>query len=276
MMQLNNVGYRVGGKWLTRGVTLNIRPGAFWALVGPNGAGKTTLLRLMSGELAPSAGNSSLDGKTIHAYPPQQLARRRAYLQQKRDIHFPFTSLEIALFGRAPYLNGAKETADDVETAANALRQVEAEPFAERIYTTLSGGEASRVDIARILAQTPDLFLLDEPANHLDLRHQTLILSLCKTLAMRGKTLVAAIHDLNLAAMFADTLVVMKEGSVVDVGPPEYALTEASLSEVYEIPFEVLQHPNGYPWVTPRVSMTEAMPRPSCSGAGCVGCSIGI
>lgn len=276
MITLDNIGYRVGKSWLARGVTLDIRPGTFCALVGPNGAGKTTLLRLMSGELAPTEGEARLRGKPVHAYPPQELARLRAYLQQKREISFPFTSLEIALFGRAPHLNGAKETAQDIQTAKEALRKVEAEPFERRLYTTLSGGESSRVDIARVLAQTPELFLLDEPANHLDLRHQTLVLSLCKKISMQGKTIVAAIHDLNLAAMFADMLVVMKEGAVVDVGPPEYALTEASLTEVYDIPFEVLQHPNGYPWVMPRVSLTETVPQPSCSGAGCVGCLIGV
>ena len=276
MINLDNIGYRVGKNWLARGVTLDIYPGAFWALVGPNGAGKTTLLRLMSGELAPSAGEARLRGKPVHTYPPKELARLRAYLQQKREINFPFTSLEIALFGRAPHLNGAKETAMDIKTAKDALREVEAEQFAQRLYATLSGGEASRVDIARVLAQTPELFLLDEPANHLDLRHQTLVLSLCKKLSMQGKTIVAAIHDLNFAAMFADMLVVMKDGRVVDVGPPEYALTEASLTEVYDIPFEVLQHPNGYPWVMPRVSLTAATPRPSCSGANCVGCLTGI
>ena len=189
MIELEEVGYRIGKNWLVRDINVTIEKGMLWGIVGPNGAGKSTLLRLISGELLPTTGEIRFFDKPIHSYEPKELARLRAYLQQKRDINFPFTSLEIVLFGRHPYLNGTKETTVDILIAKEALRQVEADMFAERLYPTLSGGEASRVDIARILTQAPDLFLLDEPTNHLDPRHQVQILNLFKTICDGGKPL---------------------------------------------------------------------------------------
>ena len=256
MIELEEVGYRIGKNWLVRDINVTIEKGTLWGIVGPNGAGKSTLLRLISGELLPTTGEIRLLNKPIHRYEPKELARLRAYLQQKRDLNFPFTTLEIVLFGRHPYLNGRKETTVDILIAKEALREVEADMFAERLYPTLSGGEASRVDIARILTQAPDLFLLDEPTNHLDPRHQVQILNLCKTVCEGGKTVITAIHDLNLASMYADQLLLLKEGIPVACGPPEVVLTLDQLSETYGIPFEVLPHPNGYPWVMPTMDIS--------------------
>ena len=256
MIELEQIGYRIGQNWLVRDINVIIEKGMLWGIVGPNGAGKSTLLRLISGELLPTTGEIRLFDKPIHSYEPKELARLRAYLQQKRDINFPFTTLEIVLFGRHPYLNGTKETTTDFLIAKEALRQVEADMFAERLYPTLSGGEASRVDIARILTQAPDLFLLDEPTNHLDPRHQVQILNLCKTICDGGKTVITAIHDLNLASMYADQLLLLKEGIAVACGPPEVVLTLDQLSETYGIPFEVLSHPDGYPWVMPSLNIS--------------------
>ena len=251
MIELEGVGYRIGENWLVRDINVTIENGTLWGIVGPNGAGKSTLLRLISGEILPTNGEIRLFGKSIHSYEPKALARIRAYLQQKRDISFPFTSLEVALFGRHPYLNGTKETDGDVSIAKGALQQVDAERFEERIYPTLSGGEASRVDVARILTQAPDLYLLDEPTNHLDPRYQVQILDLCKAICGQGKIVVTAIHDLNLASMYADQLLLLKDGSSVACGPSEIVLTLDMLSEVYGIPFDILPHPKGYPWVMP-------------------------
>ena len=255
MIELEDVGYRIGGNWLVKDINVTIENGTLWGLVGPNGAGKSTLLRLISGELLPTNGEIRLFGKPIHSYEPKELARLRAYLQQKRDINFPFTSLEVVLFGRHPHLNGTKETERDISIAKGALHQVEADMFEERLYPTLSGGEASRVDVARILTQAPDLFLLDEPTNHLDPRHQVQILDLCKTICSRGKTVMTAIHDLNLASMYTDQLLLLKDGGAVACGPSRTVLTLDRLSEVYGIPFDVLPHPDGYPWVMPTLNV---------------------
>lgn len=256
MIELENVGYRVGENWLVQNINLVIENGTLCGIVGPNGAGKSTLLRLISGELSPTTGGIRIFGKPIYNYEPKALAGIRAYLQQKRDINFPFTSLDIVLFGRHPYLNGTKETDKDVSIAKGALQQVDADMFEERLYPTLSGGEASRVDVARILAQAPDVYLLDEPTNHLDPRYQVQILNLCKTICNRGKTVITAIHDLNLASMYADQLLLLRDGAAVACGPPEVVLTLDMLSEVYGIPFDVLPHPDGYPWVMPTLNVS--------------------
>ena len=255
MLELENVGYRIGENWLVRDISVAIENGTLFGLVGPNGAGKSTLLRLISGELLPTSGEIRIFGKPIYSYAPKELAHIRAYLQQKRDINFPFTSLEVVLFGRHPHLNGTKETAKDISIAKRALQRVEADMFEERLYPTLSGGEASRVDVARILTQAPDLFLLDEPTNHLDPRYQVQILDLCKTICSRGKTVITAIHDLNLASMYADQLLLLKDGIFVACGPPETVLTLGLLTEAYGIPFDILPHPDGYSWVMPSLNV---------------------
>ena len=251
MVELERVGYRIGQKWLVRNIDLKIEDGQFWIFVGPNGAGKSTLLRLISGELSPTTGWIRFFGKSIDEYSPQELARMRAYLQQKREINFPFRASEIVLLGRHPHLNGAKETPSDIAIAQEAMKQVQADIFAERLYSTLSGGEASRVDLARILAQAPRLFLLDEPTNHLDPRHQVQILRLCRSIVESGRTVIAAIHDLNLASMYAEHVLMLREGNPVAVGTPAFIFTPEQLEAVYDVPFEVMQLSSGQRVVVP-------------------------
>ena len=251
MVELEGVGYRIGQKWLVRNIDLKIETGQFWMFVGPNGAGKSTLLRLISGELPPTTGEIRFFGKSVDRYSPQELARKRAYLQQKRDVNFPFRASEIVLLGRHPHLNGAKESPTDLAVAQEAMKQVQAEMFAERLYPTLSGGEASRVDLARILAQEPRLFLLDEPTNHLDPRHQVHTLHLCKSIAQSGRTVIAAIHDLNLASMYAGQVLMLQEGNPIAVGTPAHIFTPQQLEAVYDVPFEVMQLSSGQLVVVP-------------------------
>ena len=253
MIELSQVGYQINGKWLVRDINLTIKNGVLWGFVGPNGAGKSTLLRLISGELIPTIGEIRLFGKTIDSYDPTELARLRAYLQQKRDVNFPYTALEIVLFGRYPYLNGTKESDCDIALARKALQRVEAGKLTDRLYPTLSGGEASRVDVARILAQSPGLLLLDEPTNHLDPKHQVQIFNICKSLCLQGKTVITAIHDLNLASMYADQLLLLKDGVSVACGTPKSVLTKNMLTETYDISFNIVSHPDGYPWVMPNL-----------------------
>ena len=251
MVELDQVGYRIGQKWIVSDINLKIETGEFWVFAGPNGAGKSTLLRLISGELSPQKGKIRLFGHDIHAYSPQRLARIRAYLQQKREVNFPFRASEIVLLGRHPHLNGAKETSEDWAIAQKSMKQVEADAFTDRLYPTLSGGEASRVDLARILAQEPRLFLLDEPTNHLDPRHQVQILDLCRSIAASGKSVIAAIHDLNLAAMYADKVLMLRDGNTVAVGTPETVFTPRQLESVYDLPFEALRTSSGRTLITP-------------------------
>lgn len=254
MIELEDVGYKVNEKWLVRDINLSIKNGVFWGFIGPNGAGKSTLLRLISGELLPTTGEIRFFGKPINSYQPTELARLRAYLQQQREVNFPFTSLEIVLFGRYPYLNGTKESESDIGIARKSLKRVEAEMFEDRLYPTLSGGEAGRIDMARILAQAPGLLLLDEPTNHLDPRHQVQILNLCKSICEQGKTVITAIHDLNLASMYADQILMLKNGVSITVGTPEEVFKKYLLTKTYGISFNILKHPDGYPWVMPNLN----------------------
>ena len=251
MVELDGVGYCIGQKWIVHDINLKIESGEFWMFAGPNGAGKSTLLRLISGELSPQKGKIRLFGHDIHVYSPQELARIRAYLQQKRDVNFPFLASEIVLLGRHPHLNGAKESPEDWAIARKSMEQVEADDFTERLYPTLSGGEASRVDLARILAQDPRLFLLDEPTNHLDPRHQVRILQHCRSIAESGKSVIAAIHDLNLASMYADKVLMLREGNAVAIGTPETVFTPQQLEFVYDLPFETLHTSSGRTLITP-------------------------
>ena len=250
-MSWKGVGYRIGQKWLVRNINLKIEAGQFWIFVGPNGAGKSTLLRLISGELSPTTGRLRFFGESINKYSPQELARKRAYLQQKREVNFPFRASEIVLLGRHPHLNGVKESPTDLAIAWEAMRQVQADMFAERLYPTLSGGEASRVDLARILAQEPRLFLLDEPTNHLDPRYQVQILRLCSSIAQSGRTVIAAIHDLNIASMYAEQVLMLREGNPIAVGTPQFTFTPQQLEVVYDVPFEVMQLSSGQLVVVP-------------------------
>ena len=251
MVELEQVGYRIAQKWIVSDINLKVETGEFWVFAGPNGAGKSTLLRLISGELSPQKGIIRLFDHDIHAYSPQQLARIRAYLQQKREVNFPFRASEIVLLGRHPHLNGAKERPEDWEIARKSMKQVEADTFTDRLYPTLSGGEASRVDLARILAQEPRLFLLDEPTNHLDPRHQVQILDLCCSIVQSGRSVIAAIHDLNLAAMYADKVLMLRDGNAVAVGTPETVFTPRQLESVYDLPFETLHTSSGRTLITP-------------------------
>ncbi|RKU07498.1 ABC transporter ATP-binding protein [Candidatus Poribacteria bacterium] len=251
MVELEGVGYRIGNKWLVRNIDLKIEAGQFWIFVGPNGAGKSTLLRLISGELSPTSGQIRFLGESISDHSPEELARKRAYLQQKRDVNFPFRASEIVLLGRHPHLNGGKESPTDLAITWEAMKQVQADMFAERLYPTLSGGEASRVDLARILAQEPRLFLLDEPTNHLDPRYQVQILRLCSSIAQSGRTVIAAIHDLNIASMYAEQVLMLREGNPIAVGTPTLIFTPQRLEAVYDVPFEVVQLSSGQLVVVP-------------------------
>lgn len=239
MLEARAVSYYVGEKRLLDNVSLSLEPGTVTALLGPNGAGKSTLIKLMSGQLAPSLGEVLLDGRRLQDYGPGLLAMRRALLSQNRSVGFPFKAVEVVMMGRHPYGGNHGESEADRRMAMSCLGQTDAEHLAERVYNTLSGGEAARVDLARVIAQDTEFFLLDEPTNHLDPRHQMAVLRLCRHLAAEGRSVAICMHDLTLAARFADVVMVLKDGRTVASGPAGYVLTPELLREVYEMPFLV-------------------------------------
>lgn len=244
MLELKEVGFRWGNgssRWIVKDIDVSFDKGAFWGLVGPNGSGKSTLLRLISGDLKPLCGSICLEGKQVHQMTPQALASRRSFLSQKSALRFPFTAEEVVEMGR--YHRSLKPVSNGGEvqgwTTQKAMQAAQVEALAARMYPTLSGGEACRVDIARVLAQDTPMLLLDEPTNHLDPRYQLTVLSLCRQLAREGALVIAALHDLNLAAQYCDQMLMLKEGLIAAKGTPDEVLQPEQLQEVYEIPFDV-------------------------------------
>jgi len=260
VLEARHLGYCVGDRWLLKGVDLAVRPGEFLAVLGPNGSGKTTLLRLLAGELSPSEGGVWLQERALAAYSPQDLARVRAVLSQIREVGFPYTAYEVAFLGRLPHLWGRREREEDHAKVQVALERVQAGDLTERLFPSLSGGEAMRVEVARLLAQEGRLFLLDEPTNHLDPRYALELLCLFRALTYEGRGVVAVLHDLNLAGLFADRILLLKKGRPVAYGPSQAVLDPSLLEEVYEVPFRALGNPEGFRFFLP-------MPREVVHGA---------
>jgi iron complex transport system ATP-binding protein len=245
LLEARGVGYHVGGAELLRGVDLTVEPGRLLAIGGPNGAGKSTLLKLLAGDLVPSEGEVVLAGKPLGSYRPRQLARQRAVLPQQTVLQFAFTAEEVVELGRSPHRRRfGGTTADDLRAVRQAMADVDVEELAARSFPTLSAGEQARVSLARVLAQETELLLLDEPTAALDLRHQELVMRLARELVDLGRTVVAIVHDLNLAARHADDVALLKEGALVVLGPPWDVLTEATVEAVFEQPVRVVPHPD--------------------------------
>ncbi|GAA0602955.1 heme ABC transporter ATP-binding protein [Streptomyces crystallinus] len=246
---------RLGGRVVLDGVSVAARAGQVLALVGPNGAGKSTLLGALAGDLAASAGEVLIAGRPLADWAPGELALRRAVLPQAAALSFPFPVEEVVRMGRAPWagVRAARgEDADD-EVVAAAMAATEVAAFAARPYAALSGGERARVALARVLAQRAPVLLLDEPTAALDLRHQELVLRLCRERAGAGDAVVVVLHDLGLAAAYADRVAVLHAGAVAVEGAPAAVFGEELLSRVYRQPVEVFPHPEtGVPLVVPK------------------------
>ncbi len=225
-----------------QGVNLSGKTGKLICILGPNGSGKTTLLRCILGHLKPGRGSILLDKKPIHEFSSRALARKMGYVPQQPTSTFSIPVREIVLAGRLPHLGvlglaGQK----DLEIAAAAMQMTDTLDFASRTIGELSGGEGQRVMIARAIAQQPAICLLDEPTSHLDIRNQMLIYGMMQRLAHDWNMGVLCVsHDINLAARFADTLVLMRNGKIVATGSPEQVITEDILSETYNVDIELI------------------------------------
>ncbi|MFJ7954822.1 heme ABC transporter ATP-binding protein [Streptomyces sp. NPDC096319] len=247
------VGMRIerGRRTVLDGVGIEVRAGEVLALVGPNGAGKSTLLAALAADLAPDAGEVRIGGRAAGDWPAGELALRRAVLPQDAALSFPFPAAEVVRMGRAPWA-GTERAAEDEEAVAEAMAATETGAFAARPFSALSGGERARVALARVLAQRVGLLLLDEPTAALDLRHQELVLGVCRERAAAGDAVVVVLHDLGLAAAHADRVAVLDGGRIAADGPPSEVFGEDLLSRVYRQPVEVIPHPRtGVPLVVP-------------------------
>lgn len=230
------------------------RSGELCALVGPNGSGKTTLLRVLSGELKPHSGELLWNGDSMHRFPPEVLARRRAHLSQSPRLDFAFTVREVVALGRSPFRDQPERT-EDAKRVASALGEVGLAAFAGRLYPELSRGEKQRVQLARVLAQLPSAnpeasaLFLDEPTNHLDLEHQHGTLQLARSRAREGRLVVAVLHDLNLALQYADRVIVLAAGRTFAEGEPRDVLTATCLADAFGVRAEVCFTSDGRPFL---------------------------
>lgn len=255
VIEATGVGVRLHDKVLIEDVSLQIAPGSAVAMIGPNGAGKSTLLRVISGDRASSSGVIKLMGRVPADYASRELSLRRAVLAQSVSVAFPFSVVEVVRMGAGERAGAAVESMVEM-----ALSEVDLLGMRDRIVNTLSGGEQQRTHFARVMVQLacgearhgPGLLLLDEPTSSLDLRHQIDLLSAARRCVARGVTVVAVLHDLNLAAMFADRILVLKHGRIVRDGSPRETITDSNISDVFGVTSAV--------GVIPSASMPFSLP----------------
>lgn len=239
-IEIQNLIFAYGARRVLDGISLAIGKGEMVGVLGPNGSGKTTLLKILSGVLR-VRGAVRLGGRVIEDYTRSELSRLAAVVPQESAIHFPFTAAEIVLMARASHHGRlALESAADLDAARRSMAATETAELADRYLHELSGGEKQRVLIARALAQEAEILLLDEPAAFLDLKHQKGVFDLMRRLnGERGLTIVAALHDLNLAALYFPRLLLLGDGKIFRDGLPEEVLTEANIRAVYGVEVRV-------------------------------------
>jgi len=235
LLTAQDVSVRLGSTTIVQGANLSLRGGELVALVGPNGAGKTTLMRALAG-LVPATGSIMLGGQPLDSMKPRDRARHIAYLPQGHIFHWPMAVASIVMLGRAPHADPFSSTsAQDHAAVERALMTTETLSFAERAVTTLSGGEKARVALARALATQAPVLLADEPTAALDPRHQLVVMELLRNAARAGNAVLAIMHDLTLAARFADRVLVMDRGRIVADAPPTKAFAPERLAAVFGI-----------------------------------------
>jgi iron complex transport system ATP-binding protein len=261
MLEARNISVMIGPKKLVDDVSFSVSEGEVVAIIGPNGAGKSTLLRTLTGDTKPASGTVHMGDKPLNDWSRRDRARVRGVLAQQTVLTFAFTVLEVVLMGRSPHLTRG-ETQRDYEIAFDALEACHVIDLVERLYPTLSGGEQQRVQLARVLAQIWEpnnlgtrYLLLDEPTNNLDLAHQHSTLQVARQLAADGVAVLAILHDLNLAAQYADRIVVLHEGKNLMTGTPRQVLTPETIEHAFQIPVTVVPHPNlDCPLIVPGLS----------------------
>lgn len=238
-----NIELSYGADKILKGVSVAAGHREFVGLIGPNGSGKSTLLKCIYRTLKQEAGCVMLDGTDISRMSYKQSAKKLAVLAQHNYYNFEFTVQEVVLMGRSPHKKALeRDTAADYEIVQNCLEKVGMAEFSKRNFSTLSGGEQQRVILARALAQQTPCLVLDEPTNHLDITHQLQLLKIVKELDC---TVISAIHDLNIAAMFCDRIYVLQKGKIMASGTPKEVFTPQLLREIYQVDAEVVYDSKG-------------------------------
>jgi iron complex transport system ATP-binding protein len=252
MLTVNGLHLEYGEKKVLRGIDLHLNAGKLIGLIGPNGAGKTSLIRCMCGMTRPSSGSIILENKDLTELSEQERARKVSVVPQSAALPPAFSVFECVALGRTPHLGWLGTlNSHDLEIVHRAMQSSEITDLSDRRIGELSGGEQQRVLLARALAQDCPVLLLDEPTAHLDLHHQVSLLNLVRRLVQESNLAVLlAMHDLNLASLYADLLVLLVDGQIRASGSPANVLTTETLQNAYHVPLQV--HPNpkhGSPWV---------------------------
>jgi iron complex transport system ATP-binding protein len=255
--------YPRGERNAVSGVDLNVAQGEMVALLGPNGSGKSTLLRLLLGALEPEAGDVALFGRAIPDWRREDIARAVGVVTQAEELAFPLAVRELVAMGRYPHLGAwRREGAADRAAIARALDRCGLTPLSERSVLELSGGERQRARVARALSQEPRTLLLDEPTASLDIAHEMSLFELLAELRRDGVTIVIVTHNINVAARYADRLVLLDCGRIAAAGSPEHVLTRDIIHAVYHWPVDI-HYEDGAPQVTPQRRITPVRPSTS-------------
>ena len=260
MLAATDLALALAGRIVLADVNLALAPGALTVVVGPNGAGKSTLLKALSGTLAPARGQVTLDGMPLAAWSRHALARRRAVLAQNQHVAFPFTVFEVVALGQ---VTGAVYGSQALRRVVmESLAAVDLASYAGRFFQALSGGEQQRVQVARILCQlggaatgrdgAPKWLFLDEPTSSLDVPHQLAVLDIARAHARRGGGALAVLHDLNLASLYADRIVMIRDGRIVADSTPDDVLEETRMRAVFSDRLRVIADPeSGRRYIVP-------------------------
>ncbi len=242
----NNISVHIDGATIVADASLTVATSEAVALLGPNGAGKTSLMRALIGQIAPDAGHARLDDEETRSMRPEALARRIAYLPQRRPMAWPMRARDVVALGRFAYgASPSRLAPEDAAAVDDALGACGLGELAARRMDTLSGGEAARVHVARALASGADFLLADEPVASLDPLRQHEVMALIRDFADRGGGALAVLHDAALAARYADRIVLMRDGRIIADGPPREALTAARFEEAYGLRAEITFTPGG-------------------------------
>ena len=233
----------LGNAQILRGIDFEANDGKFVGIIGPNGSGKSTLLRCIYRVLSPSGGAVYLDGKELSHYRVKESAQKIAVVAQHNYYNFEFSVQDVVMMGRAPHKRALdRDTMQDFQIVHQALKTVGMEEFENRSSSTLSGGEQQRVILARALAQQTPCLILDEPTNHLDIKYQLWLMDIVKGLE---QTVISAVHDLNVAAMYCDRIYAVKQGKIVAQGTPKEILSKELIKEIYEVDAEIFTGSDG-------------------------------
>ncbi len=250
VLDVRDVAVSLGGSRIVEGISFQARAGEMLAVIGPNGAGKSTLLGALSGDHSYS-GSIRLHEREVSRWPSRELALRRSVLRQQNLLSFPFPVVDVVKMGRAPWRNITSVEEDD-RIIAHELVRTDTLRFAERTFTSLSGGERARVALARAMAQRTGLLLLDEPSAALDVNYQEQVLALARMYAGQGNAVVVVLHDLAAAAAYADRVLMIEDGRMRTYGTPGEVMQAQALSEVYRHPIRVLREDDGSLLVVPQ------------------------